>query len=270
MTWTAKTGAIFHYTSKVKRLPGTSIEKRPYESSRPSASNTDKLRPFCGVESIVSCSLYRFHVECRAMTWAIFPGDRSARAVLELITANLVPSGSERVVAMVGGAMLEEAVDRTLRERLLNISGLVDNLLGVDRPLGNTGPKIDLLRLLDCFDDKTHSAMKGIASVRNFFAHQLDASFDSLDEKFARAMRRLTHHENKSHYPHHLFGPDSNIAIEPVTSKRDQFVVNLKLALIALMRDRVSHHPYANQRLSEEQLLEKFPNRYKADEQPPA
>ena len=112
--------------------------------------------------------------------------------------------------------------------------------------------------------------MKGIAGVRNFFAHQLDASFDSLDEKFARAMRRLTLHENKSHYPHHLFGPDSNIAIEPVTSKRDQFVVNLKLALIALMRDRVSHHPHANQPLSEEQLLEKFPNRYKADEQPPA
>jgi len=166
--------------------------------------------------------------------------------------------------------MLEEAVDRTLRERLLNIPSVVDNLLGVDRPLGNMGPKIDLLCLLGAFDDKARSAMKGIARVRNFFAHRLDASFDSLDEEFTRVMRRLTLHENKSHYPHHLFGPDSNIAIEGVTSKRDQFVVNLKLALITLMRDRVSHQPHTNYPLSEKELLEQFPDRYDADEQPTA
>jgi len=108
------------------------------------------------------------------MTWAIFPDEKDTRAVIELLT-----TGSERVMAVVGGALLEEAIDRTLRERLLKIPRLVDNLLEVDRPLGNMGPKIDLLRLLGAFDDKAHLAMKGIAGVRNFFAHHLDASLES-------------------------------------------------------------------------------------------
>jgi len=170
-------------------------------------------------------------------------------------------------MAVVGGALLEEAIDRTLRERLLNIP-LVDSLLEVDRPLGNMGPKIDLLRLLGAFDETARVAMKGIAGVRNFFAHHLDASLDSLDREFTKAMQRLTLHENRTYYPHHLFGPDSNVAIEPVNSKREQFIVDLKLALIILMRDRISHHPYTNRPRSEDELLQQFPNRYSAEEQP--
>jgi len=199
------------------------------------------------------------------MTWAIFPDDKYTKALIELLTA-----GSERVVAVVGGALLEEAVDRTLRERLLNIPGLVGSLLEVDRPLGNMGSKIDLLRLLGAFDEKARVAIKGIAGVRNFFAHHLDASFESADGAFTKAMRRLTLHENRTYYPHHLFGTDSKVAIEPINSKREQFIVNLKLALIILMRDRISHHPYTNQPRSHEELLKQYPNRYSAEEQPPA
>ena len=195
------------------------------------------------------------------MTWAVFPGDRYTRAVLELVTANLSPQGSERVIAVVGGSMLEEAVDRTLRERLINIPNLANNLLKVDAPLGNAGPKIDLLCLLGAFDEKVCRALKGIARVRNFFAHRLDASFDTLDNDFNEAMRRLTLHENRTHYPHHLFGPDSQTAIEPINSKRDQFVVNLQLALLILMRDRISHEPHSNHPLTEDQLRAKYPNR---------
>jgi hypothetical protein len=195
------------------------------------------------------------------MTWAIFTDDRYKTALIELLTA-----GSERVVAVVGGALLEEAIDRTLRERLLDIPARVDSLL--DRPLGNMGPKIDLLHLLGAFDETARVAMKGIAGVRNFFAHHLDASFDSLDREFTRPMQRLTLHENRTYYPHHLFGPDSNVAIEPANSKREQFIVNLKLALIILMRDRISHHPYTNRPRSEEELLQQYPNRYSAEEQP--
>jgi hypothetical protein len=196
------------------------------------------------------------------MTWAIFPGDIHARAVLELITAAAHPTGSERIIAVVGGALLEQAVDRTLRERLINIPGLVNNLLGVDRPLGNMGPKIDLLRLLGAIDDKTRGALKGIAGVRNFFAHNLSASFDSLDDDFDKSMKRLVLHENRTHYPHHLFGPDSKIPIEPINSRRDQFIVNLKLGLIALMRDRISHEPFTNRPRSEEELLNLYPHRF--------
>jgi hypothetical protein len=91
------------------------------------------------------------------MNWAIFPDDKHTSALIELLT-----TGSERVMAVIGGALLEQAIDRTLRERLLNKPTLVDNLLEVDRPLGNMGPKIDLLCLLGAFDEKAHAAMKGI------------------------------------------------------------------------------------------------------------
>ena len=112
------------------------------------------------------------------MTWAIFPDDKHTSALIELLT-----TGSERVMAVIGGALLEQAIDRTLRERLLNKPDLVDNLLEVDRPLGNMSPKIDLLCPLGAFDEKAHAAMKGIAGVRNFFAHHLDASLGSDDRK---------------------------------------------------------------------------------------
>ena len=102
--------------------------------------------------------------------------------------------------------------------------------------------------------------------MRNFFAHHTDASFDSLDKNFAEAMRRLVLHEGKTHYPHHLFGPDSNVPIEPITTRRDQFLVNLKLGLIALMRDRISHHEHSSKPRTEEEMLAIFPDRYAAEQ----
>src|SRR5262245_34070012 len=198
------------------------------------------------------------------MTWAVLPDDKYTRAVIELLTEAAKPSGSERVMAVVGGALLEEAVDRTLRERLIDHPAVIKNLLEPDRPLGNIATQIDLLYLLGAFDNRTRGALKGIARVRNFFAHRTDASFDSLDKDFTDAMKRLVLYEGRTHYPHHLFGPDSTVSIEPVTTKRDQFVVNLKIGLIALMRDRISHHDHSNKPRTEQEMLAIFPNRYDA------
>jgi hypothetical protein len=195
------------------------------------------------------------------MTWAIFPTDEHTRAVIELMTS-LQAAGSERAMVIVGGALLEDAVEQTLRERLLDNPALVNNLVEIDRPLANMGPQIDLLHLLGAFEEKTRSAMKGIAGVRNFFAHNLNVSFASQDKKLQNALSRLTLHENRTHYPHHLFRPDSDALIEPVTTSQERFVVNLKLALIMLMRDRVSHEAHSNCILTEAQLLAKYPQRY--------
>src|SRR5262245_10426039 len=97
--------------------------------------------------------------------WAIFPSNKHTRAVIELMTATLPHQGSERVVAIVGGSLLEDAVETTLRERLLDNKGLVDSLLDFDKPLGNTGPQINLLHLLGAFDEKTRSALQGITRI---------------------------------------------------------------------------------------------------------
>lgn len=82
------------------------------------------------------------------MTWAIFPTDEHTRAVIELMTS-LQAAGSERAMVIVGGALLEDAVEQTLRERLLDNLGLVNNLVEIDGPLANMGPQIDLLHLLE-------------------------------------------------------------------------------------------------------------------------
>jgi hypothetical protein len=46
------------------------------------------------------------------MTWAIFPTNEHVRALIEL-TTNLQAAGSERAIAIAGGALLENAVDST-------------------------------------------------------------------------------------------------------------------------------------------------------------
>jgi len=81
--------------------------------------------------------------------WAIFPTNKHTKAVIELMMATLLPhKASERLVAIVGGSLLEDAVETTLRERLLNNKGLIDSLLDFDKPLGSVGPQIHLLHLL--------------------------------------------------------------------------------------------------------------------------
>ena len=168
-------------------------------------------------------------------------------------------------MAVVGGALLERAVDRTLRERLRDNQGIADNLLGVDKPLGALNAQIDALYLLYGIDAPTRNALKGIAGVRNFFAHNLDASFDSLDKEFQKAMSRLNLHEGRTYYPHHLYGPDSNTKIEKVTNKRTQFIVNLKLGLIVLMRDRVSHELHTNRPFTDDEMNKKYEKRREAE-----
>lgn len=186
------------------------------------------------------------------MSWAIFR-DSHTRAIVEMIS-----SGSERVLAIVGGALLDETVRRTLKERFRDDADAVANILDVDRPLGDLGPKIDVLYLLYGMDAKMRNALKGLSRVRNFFAHNLDASFDSLDKDFLKAMNRLTLHEGRTYYPHHLYGGDGQYSIEPIPNKRTKFVVNLKIALIMLMRDRVSHRTHTNQPLTEEEVRAQF------------
>jgi hypothetical protein len=73
-------------------------------------------------------------------------------------------------------------------------------------------------------------------------------------------MDRLNLHEGRTHYPHHIIGGDGPHPIEAVTDNRSRFIVNLKLGLIALMRDRVSHVDHGNKLLTEDEIREKFKN----------
>ena len=184
------------------------------------------------------------------MAWAIFSDDH-LRAIGEMIQ-----SGSERVTAIVGAALLDDTLHRTLAERFRNDKDIANKLLKVNGPLGNSVPKIDILYMLNAFEKPTRNTLYGIAEVRNFFAHNLDASFDSKKEKMVEAMKKLVLHENRTHYPHHLFRHDTKHPLEPIRSNRDRFIVNLQLCLIALMQDRVSHETHSFEPRTEEQIRE--------------
>ena len=175
------------------------------------------------------------------MTWAIFD-DEHVRAIGEMLT-----SSNQRVIAVVGGALLDEHLRRTLAERLRDDSTVRKRLMDMNRPIGNAAVRNDLLYMLHAYDRNMWKANDGIISVRNFFAHNLAASFDSTEEKFATAMNKLLLHEQRKFYPKHKDWSDTTKKIEPVKNNRTKLLVNLKISLLALMHDRVSHEMHSNQ-----------------------
>jgi hypothetical protein len=74
-------------------------------------------------------------------------------------------------------------------------------------------------------------------------------------------------HEDRTHYPHHLYGANGSHPIEPIKNRRTQFVVNLKLGLIMLMRDRVSHRTHTNEPLTDDEIRAQFEKK-PAEEKP--
>ena len=119
--------------------------------------------------------------------------------------------------------------------------------------LGNLGPKIDLLWLMDAFDKQTRNALYGISEIRNFFAHNLNATLDAPDKKLREGMDKLTLHQHRTHYPE-LFGT-SDTPLMAIGSSRDLFIVNLQLGLHALMQDHVSHKPHSFEPQTKEEFL---------------
>ena len=174
------------------------------------------------------------------MTWAIFD-DAHIKAIGEIIG-----SGSPRVTAIVGGALLDDTLRRTLSERFRNDNDITKKLLRVNGPLGNTVPKIDVLYQLGAIEKPVRNALYGLSTIRNVFAHNLSASFDLKTREMLGAIKLLTLHESRKVYPHQIYDGETKIPIETVANNRDKFLVNLRLCLIALMRDRVSHERWSN------------------------
>jgi hypothetical protein len=185
------------------------------------------------------------------MTWAVFD-DSHLTAIGELLL-----TGTERVTAVIGGALLEEAVERTLVERLRDAPKIIEAQFNPEKPLGSIGPQIELLYLLYAIDDSTRQTLKAIAAIRNFFAHNPAVSFAS--DKIRKSVGQLELHKDKTHYPNPRIGGDSDEGIEEIKDHKTLFLVNLKLGLLGLMRDRVSHKLHTNEMLSPEEIRSQFP-----------
>jgi hypothetical protein len=171
------------------------------------------------------------------MVWAVL-GPKQNAALKELIDGQL----SDRVVGIVGGAMLDDALRTVLEHRLRETSNR--SLFMVNGALGNTGPKIDLAYRLYVFEKPMRETMHGISEIRNQMAHNLETSFEASEPKLLQAFEKLRSHKLVRHYP--IPGDEATFPLEPTRDHREIFFVNLKLALIQLMADMSKHLPWTN------------------------
>jgi hypothetical protein len=160
------------------------------------------------------------------MVWAIGSPAQQA-AMKELIEHRQ----SDRVTAVIGGAILEDALKDALINRFRSSAGHNTNInkkiFRPGGPLGYLNPKIDLAYQLYVFEKPIRNAMYGIADIRNTFAHQLDLTFDSAEQRMVDAVDKLTLHQGRTHYPNPLsWNQHLSMTIEPINTARDKFLVN--------------------------------------------
>jgi len=179
------------------------------------------------------------------MAWAILNNEQRG-ALIELIEGE----SSDRVLAIVGGAILDDSLFRALDLRLRMNTSVKQKMFKIGGALGNLGPKIDIGYLLYMYEKPIRDAMYGIEKVRNFFAHNLVADLQSENPKLIKAMANLKLHEGLTHYTNPVTGKpatdDPLMKIEPIIGPRDIFIINLKICLLALRFDHRTHRHGSN------------------------
>jgi hypothetical protein len=177
------------------------------------------------------------------MVWALLNAEH--RTAMKEIT----DSQSDRITAILGGVMFDDSLRVSLEMRLRPKDGntdMNDKLFRVNGPMGNAAPKIDLAYQLYMLDKKSRNSMHGICEIRNLFAHNMTMTFASSSEKLKTSLGKLELHDGVTKYPHPFFGGDSEDDIEKVTTPKEIFILNVKLSLIVLMRDRRIHQIHTN------------------------
>ena len=91
----------------------------------------------------------------------------------QMALVNELNDQSDRGVAIVGAAWLEEAITEALHELLEKDERSWQRLFGPSGPLSTFSAKIDLARLLGCMTDTIKSDLHIIREIRNEFAHQV-------------------------------------------------------------------------------------------------
>lgn len=184
------------------------------------------------------------------MIWPIL-GDRELN---EAAIHRIMKSPDDIVVAVVGGVMLEEAVERTLKERMRANNKVQERLFDITKPLSSVSAQIDVLYMLWAIEPDVRNVMLNMCRIRNRFAHNQGMTFDSSDEKLKEALHELVLHEQLTFYPDARFGIQTSIPIKKPTSNREKFIVNLQLCLNYLMQDRCRHKAHSTTPISHEEL----------------
>lgn len=100
-----------------------------------------------------------------------------------------IMEGSDRVVAIVGGALVEEVLARLLREFLRQDEKVLDQAFGFSKPIGTFSAKVDLGYLLGVYGKEVHQDLHCLRRIRNEFAHKLNTTFKT--QKLADLAKNL-------------------------------------------------------------------------------
>jgi hypothetical protein len=174
------------------------------------------------------------------MVWSI-QNEQQDKAVYEISEAQ-----SPRIVAVVGGALIDQSLRHALEYRMRPDKDTRRRLFRENGPLGGLQNKIDLGYLLYMYDEQMQAALTGISEIRNLLAHHLDMTFEGTDERMVKAVKKLTLHEGHTKYPEPILDGNTEYEIENISENRTRFLVNLKFCLILLMKDRFRHEPHCN------------------------
>lgn len=182
------------------------------------------------------------------MVWAVINED------IRKAIAEFADSPSDRVCAVVGAAIVENALFGALELRLRADDPSERTFRPKKRffapsgPAGSLNAKIQLGYLLGMYDKTAVRALEAIASIRNLFAHKLSiVSFEEDDKLLKEGLENLKLHAAYKWYPHPLYEGDSNFEVEVPRNARDRFVINAKVLLVLFMRDHTMHLPFSNQ-----------------------
>lgn len=152
---------------------------------------------------------------------------------------------SERVVAIVGGALVDDSLLITLTGRLRNDQKAIAEYFDPEKPAGSFNARNRLAYLLGVYHTEVYQAVSGIATVRNHFAHKLDASFVDPGKDISKAWGRLSLHVGMQFYPS-TPAVKKQEKIGKLASKRDIYLAHVRIIIGLLMQDAYEHFTYSN------------------------
>lgn len=88
-------------------------------------------------------------------------------------------SGSDRAVAVVGGALIDEIMRRVLMQTLRADDKVQKDVLDGNGPMSTFSARINMSYLLGLYGKEVHHDLHILRKVRNEFAHELTATFST-------------------------------------------------------------------------------------------
>lgn len=99
----------------------------------------------------------------------------------------------ERAIAIVGAAFLDSTLEHILVTFMADDEKETNRLLGVDCPIGSFSSRVTATYCLGLICKTIRDDLRTVGKIRNRFAHQLEADFDS--EPISGWCRALRWHE---------------------------------------------------------------------------